>query len=183
MKTASGLTVIAIGAILAFAITRQPFFINLHIAGWALMLTGVAGMLIPRRGYGWLRRRTVVRRGPRGQIARVEDQRYPPYITLNPESPPVEPAAFGGDTDEFSPANGGVGESPTSSYTEVQAGGYTEGHPPVSAYRDETPGEGGNRGTFAAANPATVTERPPRRRLWRTRQAPSEETVEEVIEE
>jgi hypothetical protein len=183
MKTASGLTVIAIGAILAFAITRQPFFINLHIAGWALMLTGVAGMLIPRRGYGWLRRRTVVRRTPRGQIARVEDERYPPYITLNPESPPIEPSPLGGDTDEFSPANGGVGESPTSSYTEVSAAGYTEGHPPASAYREEPTAEDGYRGASPASNPSTVAERPPRRRLMRRRPPPSEEVVEEVIEE
>jgi hypothetical protein len=27
-----------------------------------LMLTGLAGILVPRRGYGWLRRRVVVRR-------------------------------------------------------------------------------------------------------------------------
>jgi hypothetical protein len=181
MKTASGLTVIAIGAILAFAITRQPFFINLHIAGWALILTGVAGMLIPRRGYGWLRRRTVVMRGPRGQVSRVEDQQYPPYISINPESPPIEQSAFGGDTDEFSPANGGVGEPParTSSYTEVQSDGYTEGHPPASAYSDETP----VGASSAVVNPSTVVERPRRRGLRRSRNAPTEETVEEYIED
>lgn len=184
MKTASGLTVVAIGAILAFAVTRQPFFINLHIAGWALMLTGIAGMLMPRRGYGWLRRRTVVRRGPRGQIARVEDQRYPPYITINPDSPPIEQTALAsGDTDEFSPANGGVGEPPETSYTEVRSAGYTEGHPPASAYRAEPPNGDGYEGGSGVANPSTVTERPPRRGLRRLRQAPAEETVEEFLEE
>jgi hypothetical protein len=33
------------------------------MAGWVLMLTGVAGALLPRRGYGWLRRRMVLNSG------------------------------------------------------------------------------------------------------------------------
>jgi hypothetical protein len=60
MKTATALTVIAIGAILAFAVTAQPSFFSFHIAGWVLMVTGLAGVAIPRRGYGWLRRRLVL---------------------------------------------------------------------------------------------------------------------------
>lgn len=63
MKTATALTIAAIGAILAFAVTAQPSFFSFHIAGWVLMLTGVAGVLIPRRSYGWLRRRLVVNSG------------------------------------------------------------------------------------------------------------------------
>lgn len=65
MRTAPGLGLIAIGAILAFAVTSSPSFLNLQIAGWVIMLTGVAGIVVPRRGYGWMRRRVVVRR-PRG---------------------------------------------------------------------------------------------------------------------
>jgi hypothetical protein len=65
MRTATGLALVAIGAILAFAVTSSPSFFNFQIAGWVLILTGVAGLLVPRRGYGWLRRRVVVRR-PRG---------------------------------------------------------------------------------------------------------------------
>jgi hypothetical protein len=61
MKTATALTVIAIGAILAFAVTAQPSFFSFHVAGWVLMLTGLAGAAIPRRGYGWLRRRLVLK--------------------------------------------------------------------------------------------------------------------------
>lgn len=60
MKTATSLTVLAIGAILAFAVTAQPSFFSFHVAGWVLMLTGLAGVAIPRRGYGWLRRRMVL---------------------------------------------------------------------------------------------------------------------------
>jgi hypothetical protein len=63
MRTATGLALVAIGAILAFAITASPSFLNLQVAGWILILTGVAGLVVPRRGSGWMRR--VVRR-PRG---------------------------------------------------------------------------------------------------------------------
>jgi hypothetical protein len=65
MRTAPGLALIAIGAILAFAVTSSPSFLNLQIAGWVIMLTGVAGIVVPRRGYGWMRWQVVVRR-PRG---------------------------------------------------------------------------------------------------------------------
>jgi hypothetical protein len=85
MRTASGLTLVALGAILAFAVKGHPSFLNIQIVGWVIMLTGVAGMIIPRRGYGWLRRRMVLRRGPYGRpvVGRVEETRYPPYVMLN----------------------------------------------------------------------------------------------------
>ncbi len=63
MKTATALTVAAIGAILAFAVTAEPSFFNFHAAGWVLMLTGIAGAIVPRRSYGWLRRRLVLNTG------------------------------------------------------------------------------------------------------------------------
>jgi hypothetical protein len=86
MRTASGLLLVALGAILAFAVRGHPSWLNIQIVGWVIMLTGVAGMLIPRRGYGWLRRRMVLRRGPAGRpvVNRVEETRYPPYVMLNP---------------------------------------------------------------------------------------------------
>jgi hypothetical protein len=65
MRTATGLALVAIGAILAFAIRTSPSFLNLQVTGWVIMLTGVAGMFIPRRGSRSLRRRIIVRR-PRG---------------------------------------------------------------------------------------------------------------------
>jgi hypothetical protein len=65
MKTATALTVAAIGAILAFAVTGHPSFFNFNVAGWVLMATGVAGAFLPRRGYGWLRRRMVLNTGGR----------------------------------------------------------------------------------------------------------------------
>jgi hypothetical protein len=86
MRTASCLTLIAIGAILTFAVTGHPGFLNLQIAGVVIMATGVAGMVIPRRNQpGWLRRRTILRRGPRGPvIGRVDETRPPLYVMLNP---------------------------------------------------------------------------------------------------
>ncbi|HWM95438.1 MAG TPA: hypothetical protein VNO54_00125 [Streptosporangiaceae bacterium] len=88
MRTATGLTLIALGAILAFAVQGHPSWLNIQVVGWVIMLTGVAGMAIPRRGYGWLRRRMVLRRGPGGQpvVDRMDEKRYPPYIMLNPGS-------------------------------------------------------------------------------------------------
>ena len=86
MRTATGLGLIAFGAILAFAVRGHPSWLNIQVVGWVIMLTGVAGMALPRRGYGWLRRRMVLRRGPGGRpiVDRVEEKRYPPYIMLNP---------------------------------------------------------------------------------------------------
>ena len=61
MKTATGLALVAVGAILAFAVTGHPGWLNVQAAGWVLILVGLAGMFVPRRGYGWLRRRVVRR--------------------------------------------------------------------------------------------------------------------------
>lgn len=85
MKTATGLTLVAIGAILAFAVRGHPWFLNIQVVGWIIILTGIAGMFIPRRGYGWLRRRMVLRRGPAGRpvVHHVEEKQYPPYVALN----------------------------------------------------------------------------------------------------
>jgi hypothetical protein len=86
--TGTGLTLIALGAILAFAVQGHPSWLNIQVVGWVLMLTGIVAMAFPRRGYGWLRRRMVLRRGPGGRpvVDRVEEKRYPPYIMLNPAS-------------------------------------------------------------------------------------------------
>src|SRR5260370_40703878 len=85
MRTASCLTLIAIGAILTFAVTAHPSFLNLQIAGLVMMATGVAGMFLPRRGeHGWLRRRTILRKGLRGPVVgRGHETRLPPYVMLN----------------------------------------------------------------------------------------------------
>jgi hypothetical protein len=46
-ETATSLTLIAAGAIIAFAITAHVAFLNLQVSGWVFILTGVAGAIIP----------------------------------------------------------------------------------------------------------------------------------------
>jgi hypothetical protein len=89
MRTATSLTLIAIGAIFTFAVTTSPSFLNLQIAGVVIMATGVAGLFLTKRSQGWLRRRTVLRRGGQGPVVgHVDEQRYPPYVMLNPGADP-----------------------------------------------------------------------------------------------
>jgi Domain of unknown function (DUF6458) len=86
MKTATGLTLIAIGAILAFAVTANTSVFNLHIAGYVIILVGLAGMLIPRRRYASLSRRLVTRRTkswPNGSVVETEETSLPPYVVTN----------------------------------------------------------------------------------------------------
>jgi hypothetical protein len=64
MKSATALTVLAIGAVFAFAVTAHPSFLNFQVLGWVLMLTGLTGLVIPRRGRGWLRRSVLVKGSP-----------------------------------------------------------------------------------------------------------------------
>ncbi len=64
MKSATALTILAVGAVFAFAVTAHPSFLNLQILGWVLMLTGIVGLVIPRRGRGWLRRSVLVKGSP-----------------------------------------------------------------------------------------------------------------------
>ena len=70
MKTATALTLVAIGAILAFAVTAHLRFLDLQVVGWVLIVTGIVGFFIPRGGYGRLRKRVVVTGGPRGPRTR-----------------------------------------------------------------------------------------------------------------
>jgi len=97
MKTASALALIAVGAILAFAVHAHPRFFSFQIAGWVIMLTGIAGLVIPRRGHRRVRR--VTRRA--GAAARTGHDRHLPVDQafrrrLSPAvvpSPLADPAA------------------------------------------------------------------------------------------
>jgi len=87
MTRAASLTLIALGAILAFAVHGHPPFLNVQVVGWVIMATGLAGMLIPRSGYDAVRRRIVRKRySPAGQVTEIDERRYPPYIKVNPAS-------------------------------------------------------------------------------------------------
>ena len=61
MKTGTGLALIAVGAILAFAVNANTSVFNWNIAGWVLIFVGIIGLVIPRAGYAWVGRRLFVR--------------------------------------------------------------------------------------------------------------------------
>jgi Domain of unknown function (DUF6458) len=87
MKTGVGLALIAIGAILAFAVTTNTSVFNLHTAGWVLIIIGIIGVAVPRRGYALVGQRVRTRRT---RAARVEDITYPAYVNRNPASTRVQ---------------------------------------------------------------------------------------------
>jgi hypothetical protein len=94
MRTGTGLTLLAIGAILTFAVTANTSVFNLHIAGVVLMLTGLAALLLPRRSRAWLNRRLVqrrTRRWPNGTVVETRETSYPPYVVTNPGIESREP--------------------------------------------------------------------------------------------
>src|SRR5260370_36102549 len=78
MKTGMGLVLIGIGAILAFAVTTNTSVFNLHTAGYVIMIIGILGLAIPRRGYGWVGRRLFVRQARWRPGPPAADAVYPP---------------------------------------------------------------------------------------------------------
>ena len=72
MRTATSLTLVALGAILAFAVPKSPSFLNLHVTGAVIILVGLAGLLLHQQS--WLRRRIVLRRGVQGPVVGHIDQ-------------------------------------------------------------------------------------------------------------
>jgi Domain of unknown function (DUF6458) len=89
MKTATALVLMAVGAVLAFAVDLHFSFLNLQAAGWILILLGAAGLVLPRRGYGWLRRQLVMQRGTDGTpVASFRRRNVPPYLMINPAGAP-----------------------------------------------------------------------------------------------
>jgi hypothetical protein len=91
MKTGIALGFICFGAILAFAVTGNLSFFNIHTAGWVIMIVGLVGMFLPKRTYGWLGRRVVVRRTRGYPGAPVEEiAAAPPYVARNPGTSRIE---------------------------------------------------------------------------------------------
>ena len=90
MKTGVGLALIAVGAILAFAVTTNTSVFNLHTAGWVLIIIGIIGIAIPRRSYGWVGRRVRTQQTRWRPRARVEEVTYPTYVNRNPANTRVQ---------------------------------------------------------------------------------------------
>ena len=97
MKTATSLTLVAAGAIIAFAITAHVAFLNLQVTGWVVILTGVAGAVITRSS--WPRRTLAVKGRPGAPAAGGTGQRPPPaqrpvpgaQPAAAPDATPAEP--------------------------------------------------------------------------------------------
>jgi hypothetical protein len=90
MKTGMGLVLIGIGAILAFAVTTNTSVFNLHTAGYVIMIIGILGLAIPRRGYGWVGRRLFVRQARWRPGRQVEEVVYPTHVNRNPANTRVQ---------------------------------------------------------------------------------------------
>jgi hypothetical protein len=80
MKSATSLSLLAVGAIFAFAVKGHPWFLNFQVLGWVLILTAIAGLVIPRRGRGWLRRTVLVKEAPESEKAK-DAGKSPPTAT------------------------------------------------------------------------------------------------------
>jgi hypothetical protein len=120
MRSGVGLTVIAFGAILAFAVRGDWSVLNLHVTGFVLIIVGVLGMVIPRRGYGWVGRRLFVRQArwrPRNQ---VEEVVYPTDVNRNPANTRVQAGL---------PAPGAVGSRQASNHIDATRDLSTEPRP------------------------------------------------------
>jgi Domain of unknown function (DUF6458) len=84
MRTGIGWALICVGAILAFAVTANTSVFNLHTAGWIIMIVGLIGLVTPRRMYGWVGRRLLLRRTRTYPATRVEEIDVPAYSADNP---------------------------------------------------------------------------------------------------
>jgi hypothetical protein len=103
MKTAISLTLVAAGAIIAFAITAHVAFLNLQVAGWVCILTGVAGAVIPRTS-SWLRRTRADRGGIGAAVADGTSERPPASRPPTPGAAPDAMPAERGTIEEYSDA-------------------------------------------------------------------------------
>jgi uncharacterized membrane protein HdeD (DUF308 family) len=96
MKTAPSLTLVAVGGVLAFAIHGHPSFVNLQVAGWILILTGVAGLAVQFWQRGRLQRWWAVLTGDLVGPAAAEIDAMAglrPAVATSPQLVAVDPEA------------------------------------------------------------------------------------------
>ena len=83
MRRSTGLTLVAIGAILVLAVHAQLTIINLRLTGLVLVITGLVGLRAPQRAYGWVRsHRDQLRDALDRFMAAPEQRRRVPLDTL-----------------------------------------------------------------------------------------------------
>ena len=97
MKTITAIMVVAVGAILTFAINAHPGFISPQIVGLVLMLTGITGLCLNQRGTGLLDRQLVMLRHLLGQDASAISGRRFRWTNCSTMSSPAtsSPATIG----------------------------------------------------------------------------------------
>ncbi|MDQ2811902.1 MAG: hypothetical protein M3Z75_08485 [Actinomycetota bacterium] len=127
MKTGMGLVLIGVGAILAFAVTTNTSVFNLHTAGYVIMIIGILGIAIPRRGYGWVGRRLTVRQTRVRRGNQVEDVAYPAY-NRNPANTRVQAGL---------PAPGALGSQDAASHIDATRNLTPEVHPVESEVAED----------------------------------------------
>jgi hypothetical protein len=107
MKTSTGLTLAAAGAILAFAEHGRLSFVNFNAAGWVIMLVGLAGLFAPPGTQHWLRQRLIVRDGSYGPGADGAEAEAVEEVTEVGDTAGFRPADPAGPYVEDMPAAGG----------------------------------------------------------------------------
>ena len=107
---------VAIGAILAFAVRSTPSWFNIQIAGLVIMLTGVVGMVVSRRrDYGkllhWFRARTTAGEPKPEPRAIDPTQVYSPSAGAGAPSAEARPSADGAAPEARPSADGAAAEA------------------------------------------------------------------------
>ena len=80
MKSSTGLTLAAVGAILAFAVHGRLSFLDPNAVGWVLLLVGIAGLFLPPGTHRWLRYRLIMRDGTYGPAYAARPARYSRHL-------------------------------------------------------------------------------------------------------
>jgi hypothetical protein len=118
MKPMPALALIAVGAILAFAVNAHGGVISWSSVGWVLILTGIAGVLLPYLlPQRWVRRRVTRREGERRMPVGWTFRRRPdPRLVTVP--PPVAGVDEVVTTAETATASGAPAEEVVEEYFE-----------------------------------------------------------------
>ena len=85
MRTGASLALIGLGAILAFAVTANTSFFNVHTAGYVCIIIGIVGLYLRRRSFG----RPLLVRRTRAVSGLVQERDVPKYVMSNPGTAPA----------------------------------------------------------------------------------------------